>query len=39
MSSDGGFSARKFSRHFPGQFNRGYVWGKASTDPLYPAIY
>ncbi len=39
MSSDGGFSARKFSRHFPGQFNRFYVWGKASTDPLYPAIY
>lgn len=39
MSSVDGFNARKFSRHFPGKFNRCYVFGKISTDPLYPAIY
>ena len=39
MSSVDAFSARKFSRHFPGTFNRYYVWGKVSMDPLYPAIY
>ena len=39
MSKGGRFSPREFSRQFPGIFNRFYVWGKVSTDPLYPAIY
>ena len=39
MSNAHGFYARQFSRHFPGRFNRYYVWGKVATDPLYPAIY